>query len=324
MQGKSRNILIVFFVLAIVATVAITLFATREKEGTEDLYGVAMAKLSQTNTASLRLELDTFVSSAGLTGGDGGLLGAIDIPLGVSGPVSLSYPAGGVVSGQSELDFSAGLGLMQLMKLNTVLAKDGQLYAKVQDMPDDLGLSVDVSSLNDAWFSLSGRDLSQLMPWLDSSDSTPEFGQAAPVSADMLRSSIGGWLVPQRRYQDTIIAGQAAAHYDLLVDRAGLAKFLTDLTGALRGRLCSVQEKAAIAEHVDAQRLLAEAWVSQASGNLLLLKLGVFPEGDGAGMPVALTLAFSEFDQPVTLEIPADAVPLSTVLTRFMTGSAAQ
>jgi hypothetical protein len=201
--------------------------------------------------------------------------------------------------------------------LSLRLTDDGAMFAQVQDLPDDTGFQVSFEGVEDAWFSFAGQDLLRMMPWLTSPNDDPTAGVALPMSADVVRASVGRWLSVQEQKPDTTLANQAAAHFELAVDQLLLVDFLADLTGELRGNQVSTQERAALAEYVQSRRWLAEAWVSRSSGHLLMLKLGIFPNEGAVGQAVSLTLAFGEFNQPVVPFAPAQSTPLPALLQKM-------
>ncbi|MBU0624969.1 hypothetical protein KKF05_01355 [Patescibacteria group bacterium] len=318
MIKTSRNILIIIFVLAIVIAAAISWYATKPEEDV-DLYAKAVARLAQTKSFVVELELETFFDpSSFMTEGGSGLLGSIDVPLRISGPVALSYPRGGLVTGQAKLDFSAGFGIIKLMELDTLVAADGRLYARARNLPDDLGSALDVQSLNETWFSVGGQDLMRLMPKIGTENDWS--GATAAIQSDELRSALADWLIPYRRYQDTIISGHAVAHYEMLIDRDRLTNLLAVIIGVMRGRPCSEAERATILAGVNSRRLMAETWIDKVNNDLSVITLGIFPlEDEGVvGMPIALTLTFKSFELPVELQVPTNTSPLSAVLMRVL------
>jgi hypothetical protein len=330
MDSKRRNILIVVFVVAAVAVAAISWYASRPT-AEDDLFAPAMTKFAASESVSLRLDMETFFNPTSLLeeGRRGGGaeersgLGSIDVPLQISGPLAFSYPRGGALTGTAELSFGAGYGLSELATLSAVISSDGQLYSKTENLPQDSGLPLDVTELNGTWFKISSQDLTRLSTVFGSKDESATNAPAVRIGADVLRTAAGGWLIPFRRYEDMQISGQPAAHYELLVDREGLSAFLAEIVGALRGRMCTAEERERIVAYVTGRRLLSEAWVAKGSGELLQLTFGSFPEGEGAGMPVALTLHFDGFNAPVQAEAPAEAETLSAVLMRVLRTPAA-
>jgi hypothetical protein len=318
MTNRSRNLLIAGFVLAVVALVAIGSIINRPSNSADqDLFTRAKTQLAQTDSATMRLELETAINPAAVTGQEAGLMESINLPIAISGPFNLDYPAGGRLAGEADLNFTAGMGLVQLMKLSLRLTDNGTMFAQVQDLPDDTGLQVSFDGVEGGWFSFAGQDLLRLMSWLDMTDAEPVAGQAVPFSADVLRASVGRWLSAGDRQADTTLANQAAAHFELAVDQELLADFLSDLTGELRGNKVSVQERAAITKYIQSRQWLAESWVSQSSGHLLMFKLGVFPIEGVEGQAFSLTLAFGEFNQSIEPAVPEESVPLSTMLEKM-------
>jgi hypothetical protein len=314
MSLTRRNILITIFVLLVVLTLLVSWY-TRHQATDENLYDQALTKLARSQSLQVKVELETFFDPSKFTASDvSGGVSSLDVPLNISGPVTISYPKGSTVTGRAELDFSAGFGVIKLLSLDALLADDGGMYARVRNLPDDWNLSLDVKNLNDTWFSFSGRDLTRLFSWFGSSDSNELFATTSTLQADELRIAAADWLLPAQRYQDTVMNGRAAAHYELVIDRERLTDLLAVIVGALRGRSCSENERTAIVAGLNNHRLLAEAWVDKTNQELRLLTFGIFPtEGASDSMPLALTLAFTAFDGLIDSTAPPNVNPLSNI-----------
>lgn len=317
MQSSHRNILIAVFILVVAAMAAINWYTTREKTE-EDLYAPAMAKLAQASSATLDLDVNTFLNPATFTGGKNSLMDSVDIPMTVSGSLALSFPVGGRVSGEANLDFEAGFGIAKLFHLDAVVTEIGRTYAKISDLPEELDDSLNVTDLGDVWFSVSGSDLGLLIPQLSSPEADPEPTDVLILTADAFRSAFAGMFVPYRRYENTVINGQASAHYEMLVDNSQLVDFLCVIAGTAHSGFCAPARKTAVGEYVHSRRFLAEAWISTVSGELQIIKLGIFPHNGAGGMPVVLTLALSDLGAPVTVIAPENASPISVVLMKVL------
>ncbi len=322
MRTKTRNILIAVFILAVILMAALNWYMNREVPE-EDVYVPAMNKLVQASTAELEIDVNTFLNPADFMGGTDGLADSVDVPITISGPLALSFPVNGKVSGQTSLDFEAGFGIAKLFHLETVIIESGATYAKISDLPNELGDSLDIADLAESWFSVRGADLELVFSQMKSADALGEPTDVLEINANAFRYALSGLFVPYRRYDNTIIRGQAAAHYEMAVNNDRLIELFCLVVSAARNGVCSPEQKTALTEYVHSRKLMAEAWINLSSKDLQIIKLGIFPHEGSSGMPVALTLSFGELDAPVKTVAPADARPISVVLMKVLRVSAA-
>ncbi len=316
MPKKTRYILIVIFIIAGLGILLLSQLARRERQAVGDLYGAAVGNLGQTSSADLTLVLDTFVQPPAGFGADGGLLDSIDLPIRVIGPLRVAYPADGAVSASMDMDISSTLGNVALLTLRGQLTPQGEIFAQLDDLPDDMGADLDVAQLNGAWFTVDDRAVGQLVPWSDINST--DANASTVLSANQLRSALSGIFIPYRRYEDMPLNGRTAAHYEMAVDESRLVEFLSLATSTARGTLLTSEERQSISDHIAARRWLAEAWVDINTEQFLEIKLGIFPFDDESGMPVALSLRFGEFNQVFDLTAPETAKPLSAVLIKAL------
>ncbi|MFH1047392.1 MAG: hypothetical protein V1738_03755 [Patescibacteria group bacterium] len=317
MDATKRNyLLMALFVVAVVGIGTVSLMARRTGKTDQGVYAPAMAKLSSANYLDLTVSLDTILRQ---TIGTGENVEVSETPLNVSGPLRLAYPAGGALTAQANLTFGAVDQSLTLMRLETIIAANGQTYAQVNDLPTELNQSLDIGQLNGNWFSVGSDALAYLLPWLVKSGASDEVVVLSqPINADSVSSTAAGILVPYRRYEDTVIDGRPAAHYEMAVDYELMKKFLTTVTEALRGGRCTDDERQAVARFVDERQMMAEVWIDIERMDVLTITLGLFPNTADGGVPLVLTLSVNGVNQPFSVEPPVDARPLSVVLMKAL------
>ena len=203
----------------------------------------------------------------------------------------------------------------EMLSAEVRLPGDDQNFVRFDGVPAEIESLVNASGLDGNWFSIGGQEMSALIPWpVTSAGSSDTVGTVRTERPS-------GWLSPVARLPDTVIDGRPVLHYDLSVDRDGLADFLSGLSESFGLRPSLDSGSDGIRSLVDGHDVVAEGYVDRQSGDFLLLKFGVFPGDGGNSMPVAVTVKFDRFNQQVTVDRPAEAQPLSAVLLGLMSGS---
>lgn len=322
MTSRRRIILVSVFVLAIMGMGLIAWISRNSGNSVPQykLYRPAMEKMIQSGTLNAHLDIDTFllVPAAGNADSASGE-NVTELPVRISGPVSVSYPSGSAVRMHGDMRIASSLGGDKLMNLGLVLSESGQLFARLSGLPNDLNDSMDIKQLNDTWFTVGSKALSKLLPWAVNEKDIVESGDSPHhISSSQLRAVMSGMFIPYKRYEDTTRQGHSAAHYEMAVNQDKVSALIVLLMQSVGGSMLSADQKTAIMEYVAQRRWMAEAWIDTERKNLLELKLGIFPKSGSQGMPVALSLQNFALDAPVSIPEPHDASPLSVVLMKVL------
>ena len=301
------------FVLIVVGVVVVTLFVNSRSD--EDLITTALDRLMAVRSFSGGLSVDTFVDPNRFVPDSG--WGPLDLPLRISGPLDVARDDSGQLTGRVDLKFFFAGASDEMFSTEVRLSGNDQNFVRLDGVPEEIESLIDISGLNGTWFSVGGQEISALIPWPGSavgSDSVIGMVRGEPTS---------DWLSPAARLSDTVIDGRPVLHYELSVDRDRLANFLSGLSQSSMIRPALDSGSGDVRSVVSGYDVVAEGYIDRQSGDFLLLKFGLFPEDVEDAMPVAVTVKFDQFNQPVTVDRPAEAQPLSTALLRLMLGSAA-
>jgi hypothetical protein len=294
----SRKTLIIIVSVAAAGLAAIFWFVN-SRAGTGS-FTAAMDHLSGVSSYSAGIALDFMYGPAGAEQG-----GAI--PMRLSGPSQVGRLEGDRFVIAADLDVSAGTPSTKIMSLSARLPEDGNLYAMIEGLPDEVGAIIDIEGLNGTWFTLGNDALAMLLPWAVSG-SQADVGAAARSDAPFLR--------PGRRHADTILEGIPVAHYQAIVDKGALVSALVGLGRSLRDG--GAADASSVAEYVAGKSFLAEAWIDKRTDRFYLIKIIAVPTDSEEGEPVAVTVKFTDFDSEVTVEAPEGARPLSSVLGKLL------
>ena len=316
----SRKSLIIIAVVAVAGMAAILWFVRRSERA--DHFTPAMEHLSSVGSFSAGVAVDTLFESASADGE-----GSETMPLRISGTSQVGRSSGGALVAKADLSVDVGDPASRLMNLSALLADDGMVYSMVDGLPADLADVIDVDALNGVWFSLGEDALAMLLPWTGSVGvegtevkEAREGTEARPFDfAQGREGTEGAWLLPGRRFDDTIMEGVPVAHYEALIDKGVLTARLADLTGSLRGQVCTAEDRVAIADYVAGRDFLTEAWIDKGRDRFYLIKVIAVPTADDSDdHPVAVTVKFIGFGVPVEAEPPEGARPLTSVLMKLL------
>ncbi|MFH2062818.1 MAG: hypothetical protein ABIJ46_01540 [bacterium] len=295
--------------------VAVSWSVRRWERMDEAAVSEAIAGLMAAESFSGGLSVDTFIDPGRIVPDSG--WGSLDLPVRISGPMSVGPAGDGSLLGQGTLGFYFGGGNEPFVTSEVRLTGGDGGFLRLQGLPSGGDGGFDVGGLNGTWFSVGADELSALLPWLK------DGGNAAELPPDTETADRGPWLRPSLRLADTVIDGRPVLHYELEVSRDGLAALVAGISARLTGERPTSEHLASASSFISRYQVVSEGFVDRQLGEFRVLKFGLFPLDGQDASPVALTMKFDRFGESVLVETPADARPLSSSLRRLLSGGSA-
>lgn len=321
MRLTTRHSLII---LSVAAVIGVGIFLLRDPRTSGDANApleAAFSAISGSRSASAQVAIDTEVNLVPLDPSVSNDQPPFYVPVTARGDVQIGYADSSPLVMHGDWKVTDSFASDVVLGAETLLDGDGRTFMRISGLPaskDGAAAGVDVTQLNDKWFSIAPDMLASAIPGVNAADDP---AVVAPRSTSALRDAFiaAARSASVQRYEDTRIDGTMQAHYALRPDPKKVGELLAALAETVAGRALASDERSGIEDATKNGDYLVDAFVDLHTSRFTVINAVIVPgEQADSQKPFSITVRFSDLDVDVDTSAPDGAVPFRTLLTSLV------